>query len=247
MRINVKIVLLSIIAALLLAYLVGVAVWSNRRVRTTTCTAIEWTITDSTRRQYVTENELANLLREQDLYPVGKKANKISTQRIENAIIMHPMVRRAQCYMTSSGVICIRLSQRIPILRVVTADESYFVDSDRLRMPIRESVTTPLLSVVGLVNTEMATGELADMVLWINHHRYWREKIENIHVVNPRYVYLVQRPDETKLILGEVHGYAHKLRKLQTLYEEGFEKIGWRTYSEIDLRYHNQVVGRNKE
>lgn len=246
MKINVKHILLSLCAILLLAYVVTVSVLVTKHCSSQLCSSVEWTISDQAQRQYVTEDELTTMLKQMGLYPEGKTLSNISTQTIEKAVLTHPMVRKAQCFITANGTVRIRLSQRRPILRVLTASESYFVDSDRKRMPIRESVNTPVMMVRGVVTEHAACDEIADMVLWINHDGYWREKIQSVHVTNPHYVYLVQKPDETKLILGDIKGYRAKLRKLKTLYEEGFEKIGWRTYREIDLRYKGQAIGRGK-
>jgi len=111
-------------------------------------------------------------------------------------------------------------------------------------MPIRESVTTPVLLAEGNIGERMACNELADLAVWLQESDYWRGRIRNIHVTGPKYVYLVQEPDGTKLILGEVGGYVRKMRKLQKLYENVFDQIGWQTYDEIDLRFNGQVVGR---
>ena len=238
-------IIVSVVAALVVGYVAGIAVWSSQRANANTCPALEITITDFARRQYVTETELVKLLKTANLYPVGKPASSVAVQGIENTVKQHPMVREAECYIQPSGVVCVRLSQRIPVLRVVTGDASYFVDSERTKMPVRESVTTPVLVATGSIGERMACHELADLVLWIEDNEYWKEKIQSIRVVNPRMVYLVQRPDGTKLILGEISGFRRKLGKLRKLYDKGFDEIGWQTYDELDLRYTGQVIGRN--
>ena len=232
-------------AAVVVGYVAGIAVWSAKRANTNLCPALEITITDFARRQYVTEAELVRLLKNANLYPVGKPASAVAIQGIENTVKQHPMVREAECYIQPSGTVCVRLSQRIPVLRVVTGDVSYFVDTERTRMPIRESVTTPVLVATGNIGERMACHELADLVLWIEDNNYWKEKIQSIRVVSPRMVYLIQRPDGTRLILGEINGFRRKLGKLRKLYDKGFDEIGWQTYEEIDLRFMGQVVGRN--
>ncbi len=234
-----------LMAILVVGYIIGMGIWSSRRISQQPCPGLEITITDLDERQYVTVEELSLMLQGQGLYPVKKPIASISTETIERAITAHPMVRKAECYRTQAGTVCIRLSQRVPVLRVVGGDESYFVDIDRTRMPIQESVTTPVLVVEGNVGERMAKNELADLAMWIYDNPYWQEKIASVYVVNPKMVYLIQKPDETHLILGEVSGFRRKLGKLRTLYDKGFEQIGWRTYKEIDLRYTGQVVGRN--
>ena len=238
-------VIVSLVAAVVVGYVAGIAVWSSKRANEHVCPALELTITDFASRQYVTESELVQLLKTAHLYPVGKPASSVAIQGIENTIKQHPMVRDAECYVQPSGVVCVRLCQRIPVLRVVTGDVSYFVDSERTKMPIRETVTTPVLVATGSIGERLACQELADMVLWIADNDYWKEKIQSIRVVNPRRVCLIQRPDGTRLILGEVSGYKRKLGKLQKLYEKGFDEIGWQTYDELDLRFTGQVIGRN--
>ncbi len=242
---RVKTILLWILAVVAVGYVAGVAVWSAERANTHVCQSVEITITDLAQRQYVTEAELVSLLMAKKLYPVGQTASAVAVQQIENTVASHPMVREAQCYVLPSGTVCLRLSQRIPVLRIVTGDESYFVDSERTKMPIREAVTTPVMVASGDIGERMACGELADLALWIADNKYWSEKIQSIRVTNPKTVYLVQRPDGTHIILGEVSGYRNKMRKLRTLYDKGFDEIGWQTYREIDLRFNGQVVGRN--
>lgn len=242
---KVQRIIVWVVALVVISYVAGIAVWSSKRANTNLCPSMEITITDFARRQYVTVDELVRLLKANNLYPVGKSCSSVSIQGIENAVKQHPMVREAECYIQPSGVVNVRLQQRVPVLRVVTGDVSYFVDTERTRMPIRESVTTPVLVATGAIGERMACHELADLVLWIDKNAYWKEKIQSIHVVNPRMVYLVQRPDGTRLILGEISGYRRKLGKLRTLYDKGFDEIGWRTYEELDLRFTGQVVGRN--
>ena len=238
-------ILVWLTGLLVVGYLVGMGLWSSRRTNKELCPGMEITITDLNERQYVTEQDLAKMLQQKGLYPVGKTVATISTEDIERAVISHPMVRQAECYKTQAGTVCIRLTQRIPVLRVVSGDDSYFVDIDRTRMPIQESVTTPVLLMEGNIGERMARNELADLAIWIKDNPYWIEKIASVYVVNPKMVYLIQKPDGTHLILGEVSGFRRKLGKLRTLYDKGFEQIGWRTYKEIDLRYTGQVVGRN--
>ncbi len=237
--------MLIVLATLVVGYTIGIAVWTNRMVNQDICPALEMTITDFGRRQYVTEEELVRQLKRDSLYPVGKVVSKVSIQRIEETIQAHPMVRHAECYMNQSGMVCVRLSQREPVLRIVTGDRSYFVDRDQTVMPIRESVRTPVLVASGNIGERLACGDLAEFALWMENEPYWQAKIQRIQVVNPRMIYLIQKPDGTHLILGDMSGFRGKMNKLRKLYDKGFEQIGWRTYREIDLRYQGQVIGRD--
>lgn len=209
------------------------------------CTQLEILITDSADRQFVTEKELIRLLRTQELYPVGKQIARLSTARIENTIQAHPMIRRAECYPTTEGHIVVRLSQRIPLIKVVTAAETYFVDTDRRPMPVRESVTTEVIKAYGNIGERMAREELADLALWLKRNRYWSPRIRAIRVADTKHIYLVQHDGEPQILIGELSGYERKLRKLRTFLEEGYPELPEQPqYRELDIRFKDQVIGR---
>ena len=76
------------------ACLVAATVWGYRsRPTDAPCAALEYNITDSDERLYLSETELTALLQQADLYPVGRKLNIVSLQRIENAIMIIRQLR----------------------------------------------------------------------------------------------------------------------------------------------------------
>lgn len=208
------------------------------------CKSLAIIISDSDERQYVGEEELTKLLQLHGLYPVGRTIESISTDAIEHLIRSHDMVRTAESYLTTNHGVRIRLTQRVPIVRVVTAGESYFVDTDRKIMPIRASVTNPIMTATGNIGHRMAQEELCDFVLWLQTDRYWRERIASIEVRNPKLIILHQHKGQACIVLGELAQASNKLRKLRQWYKKAPEGIDISVYKELDIRYNHQVVGR---
>ena len=211
----------------------------------TLCPALRYEITDAAERHYLSEDELNRLLRAQDAYPVGKPLSHIPLQRIEDIVRTNPMVRTAECYADPTGEVRVRLTQRQPLLKVITADDGYIVDTDRKRMPLRESITDTMPVVTGRVGQQMAMTSVADFAEWLQDNSYWCTRIKYIEVCNPHYVRLLPAdPDKEIIVLGDLDGYRAKLRKLRTYYENGGAQIGNGKYKELDLRFSGQVVGR---
>ena len=94
------------------------------------CSSIEFIIEDRAERMYVTEAELLQLLESENLNPVGDNLNALSLHRIEKTITRHPMVRTAECYLNARNEVIVRLTQRVPLLRVQTPGDAYFIDTD---------------------------------------------------------------------------------------------------------------------
>ena len=224
----------------LLALAVGTSRGKDREER---CKELVCKIVDKDERLYVSEQELFTLLKQHNAYPVGEYLHRINLQHMENIIRQHPMVRTAECYTAEDGTARIRVTQRVPLLKVVTADEAYYIDTDRCKMPLRSSIRDTVPVAMGKVGFEMASTVLADFAEWVQEDDYWRARIEAIDVRLPKQVCIKQNGKQEDLMIGDLMGYAGKLEKAEVFYRRtaSMEKPRYRT---LDLRYRGQVVTR---
>ena len=233
--------------AIMVGLLVAATMWGYQsRPTDVPCSALEYIISDSEDRLYLSETELTALLQQEDIYPVGRKLNIVSLQRIENAIKRHPMVRTAECYLTPRQVVRIKLTQRVPILHVQTALENYFIDSDRKVMPARNAIRDKVLLVTGTVGVQTAAGIMTDFALWLEEEPYWQEHIHHVELKSPQMVYVYYRDNGRidKAVLGAMRNYDRKLRKFRTFLQNRPLDIQEKNYTEYDLRFKGQVIGR---
>ena len=238
-----RIIWTTIGVGIVAAMLITAVVWGYKmRPIDKPCASIEYIIEDRAERLYVTENELHQVLREEHLDPVGRPLDALSLYRIEKAILRHPMVRTAECYITPRNDVKVRLTQRIPLLRVQTAAETYFIDTDRKIMQARAAVRDSVLVVTGNVGTQMATSQLADFALWLQDNTYWRKRVHHLYVQNTQMVFLYAQGE--RVVLGPMRGYESKLAKLRTFNENSAEATKDKEYTELDLRFKGQVIGR---
>ena len=224
----------------LLALAVGTSRGKDREER---CKELVCKIVDKDERSYVSEQELFTLLKQHNAYPVGEYLHRINLQHMENIIRQHPMVRTAECYTAEDGTARIRVTQRVPLLKVVTADEAYYIDTDRRKMPLRSSIHDTMPVAMGKVGFEMASTVLADFAEWVQEDDYWHQRIEAIDVRLPKQVCIKQNGKQEDLMIGDLMGYAGKLEKAEVFYRRtaSMEKPRYRT---LDLRYRGQVVAR---
>ena len=213
------------------------------------CVSLSYEIEDLDERAYVTERELDTMLRHADMYPVGRPIDRVSLQQIENAVRRHPMVRTAECYATPRRNIYVRLTQRVPLVRVQTGAETYLIDTDRRQMQARASVKDSVLRVTGAVGPQTAARQMGDFAEWLQDNRYWQERIDHVHLRNPRMAVLyLKQPlangQKPMVLLGTMNDYESKLAKLRVFMENGEMAIQDKQYSELDLRFRGQVIGR---
>ena len=238
-----SIILKSLVVVGLVALLVLAVGTSRGKDREERCKELVCKIVDKDERLYVSEQELFTLLKQHNAYPVGEYLHRINLQHMENIIRQHPMVRTAECYTAEDGTARIRVTQRVPLLKVVTADEAYYIDTDRRKMPLRSSIHDTVPVAMGKVGFEMASTVLADFAEWVQEDDYWRARIEAIDVRLPKQVCIKQNGKQEDLMIGDLMGYAGKLEKAEVFYRRtaSMEKPHYRT---LDLRYRGQVVAR---
>lgn len=210
------------------------------------CRTITYIIEDQNERLYLTPNELNQVLEAEHIYPVGRTLDRGLIHRIEQVILHHPMVRTAECYVTPRYEVRVRLTQRVPLLRVQMPADIYFIDTDRKVMPVRTAVTDKVLVATGAVGPQFAAHQLADFALWLQDNKYWHERVHHVHVQSPQMVYVYMKGEnQPRAVLGNMTRYEQKLTKLRTFLENSPEEVQAKHYTELDLRFRGQVIGRN--
>ena len=236
-----KIILITFFTTLVMGYL-GFSLWYFKgRENENVCRKLEIVMVESNGKQLVTETEVAKILEENDLNPIGKTIKNIQTESIENILHKNPMIKVVECYKSPSGIVNIRILQRCPKFRVVGYG-SYYIDNDRKLMPISKNYAAYVPVVSGRVIISMMTGKMFDFVTFLEENPFWNAQIEQIYIRDDMKIELVPRVGDGIILLGTLDNYQSKLKKLHKLYVNGFNVIGWNKYKVIDLQYKDQVV-----
>ena len=230
-----------------LTMLVGYMTWAiwlvPNNMDETECKKVMIEIEDSISRYFISSRDVVVLLRDSGLYPSGYNYSQINTHAIEKAVCANQVVKDAQCYKLTDGTVCIQVQQREPKLRVI-GEKNYYIDSERKPMQATFHTASYVPVVTGRVTERMAREELFDFVEWMEDNDFWNAQIEQIVVTSRKEIELVPRVGGHIILLGTLDNYEQKLSKLRQFYTEGFAKMGWKNYKEIDIRYANQVIGR---
>lgn len=234
------------VIAACLTYAVFASARSTDAAQRKVCSNIKIIITDYDKKMLISKKDIATLLEQKNLNPIGKTLARIHTKSIEEEIEKHPMVRRAECYKSPEGTVYVSIEQRTPILRVV-GDENYYVDDMRKVMPVSQNHTAYVPVFSGRVTHKMATSSIFDFAQFLNEDEFWGNQIDQININKDMKVELVPRVGDHIIMLGSFDRYKQKLKKLQKFYLYGLNEVGWDSYSKIDLQYRDQVVCTRKK
>ncbi len=227
----------------LLGYLVFATLYFKDNREAKVCTNFKVLVKDSIHKQFIQTIDIELLLKKAKLHPVGKPLSEINTMEMEEAISVNRLVKSVDVFATHNGSIVANIYQRNPVMRIISnKDGSYYIDSERERMPTSQNYTVYLPLATGDITEEFAKSELYDFVMFISDKPSWDAWIEQIVVDRNNKVKIIPRAGDFKVAFGTLDNYKEKLDKLKLFIDKGLSVVGWNRYSEVNLEYNNQVV-----
>ena len=204
---------------------------------------MELVIKDTAYAGFITKEELKGILQQKGIYPIGKKMERISTKSLERELSKHPLIDEAECYKTPSGKVCVEVTQRIPILRVMSANgQNYYLDNKGTIMPPEAKCVAHRVIVTGNVEKSFAMKDLYKFGVFLHNNKFWDAQIEQIHVLPSKDVELVPRVGDHIVYLGKLDQFEDKLDRLKVFYKKALNEVGWNKYSRISLEFNNQII-----
>jgi cell division protein FtsQ len=242
-----KKVLLILVALMTIGYLVFSATYFSKIARNKLCETFEVVVEDSSRTQFVLTRDIERLVKRYDLYPVGKPFGEINTLAIRDTILTNQLVESAEVFTTPGNGIIALIRQRQPVLRVISDREgSFYVDQERRIMPVSTAFTVYVPLATGAVTEAFARDQLYDFAMFLHRNADWDAWIEQIDVRSNGDVVLIPRAGDFHVVMGGLEDFPAKLSKFVRFVDEGLNVVGWNRYSEINLKYDNQVVCTRK-
>lgn len=243
----IKRILLLTVMLLLAAYLLLAMTTLNGKPADQVCRDLELILKDTLHAGFITKNEVADILQKKEIYPVGSKMEDIRTGIIEEELSDHPLIDQVECYKTPNGKIAIEVTQRIPIIRIMSRNgENYYIDNKGAVMPPDTKCVAHLAIATGNIEKSFAMRDLYNFGVFLQKNKFWNAQIEQIHILSGGEVELVPRVGDHVIFLGNMDRFEKKLSRLKTFYEKGLNKVGWNKYSRISLEFDNQIICTHK-
>ena len=241
-----KKIVIGIIVLGVAAYWIAAVTVLNKPEKGMVCDGVEIMINDSLQTGFLQENDILNLLKKEKIDPVGLKMEQIDLNKIESCLLKNKYIEQITCYKTPGGKVCLEVSQRCPILHVMSANgDNYYLDRHGKQMP-KSSYAAHLVVVTGRVTPDFARKNLMILGRFIADDPFWRQQIQQINVLESGNVELIPLVGEHIIYLGSPTNIQNKLDRMEKFYTEGLNKAGWNKYSMVNLEYDNQIICKKK-
>ena len=256
-----KTIIFYVLDVILAFYLVmAITSWNMPDKKHRICTKVNINISDSNNSGFLSAEEIKAILEKDKLYPLNRQLSSIEPRKIEEALKVGPFVDTAQCYITENGHINIRISQRMPIIRIKNnKGEDYYLDDNGGILP-NSKYTSDLIIATGDISKWFAHFAITPMAKAINKSEFWLNQIEQINVRPDRGIELVPRVGNHIIFIGYLpirrnkaandkgidEFVTKKLERTEKFYRYGLSQAGWNKYSYIDVEFDNQIICKRR-
>ncbi len=210
------------------------------------CSGIQVAVLDTLDRHFVDSKDITQILKSAGINPVGKKYKDINSDLIEKKLEENKLIKNAEAYKTTSGILKIEVYQKIPLMRIFSTNGNYFIDNEGGFMPNVGGISAYLPVASGMIEKDFAMKELYKFALFLQKNKFWDAQIEQIYVYPNKEIELIPRVGDHRILLGRMDNFEEKLNNLKLLYEKGLGETGWNRYAVINLKYKNQIVCTKK-
>jgi len=238
--------------AILGIFLVITLAFTAKEVRHVKCNEIE-IFYDGQQAISIGNDEILKLINSADKQILEKELREINCETIEKEVEKNVAIENAEVYRILSGnandfkgMLAVRIKHRDPVLRIISGDDNYFLDRKNIQIPVSTKYAANVMVATGKITPEFASGSLLPLVLFMEEHAFWKAQIEQIHVTENQELILVPLVGSHLIEFGKMDNYREKLKNLKAFYENVLAHNNWNTYTTINLKYKNLVIGTKR-
>lgn len=161
-------------------------------------------------------------------------------------------IRNAEMFFDNNGLLKVSVEEREPVIRIFNiAGESFYTDTSLKVLPLSEKFSAALPVFTDFPGREggflksdsILLKGMIEVSLAIQRDSFLTGMIEQTVVQPNGWLEMVPKFGTQKIVFGEADEVAAKFHKLKLFYRKVMRVTGFNRYKEINLRYHEQVVG----
>ena len=233
---RISFVLILIVA---LSFLIGTKRLSYQNVK---CENLNIQVDTQGDLFFVNADMIQGMIEEKEDSILGKRYQDINIYLLEEFLDAHPNVKKAELYLTIDGDLCVDVKQRKPLVRIFEQDASYYLDEHYERFSLSDRYSARVLQVYWSEMTASRKEILDALMKLIAEDAFLKAQITAVAFDEDDEIMIFPRVGNHKILMGEARDLDKKFENLKVFYKRGLEKVGWDRYTQISLKFENQVV-----
>lgn len=230
-----------ILSGCLFVYLIIVLTFATTKLGEIKCKDLQVVVDNTGGNAFIDEDEVAEVIKRGYGNIINANIVTIDKDSMEQVLIQNPVIKSAQVYYSLDGNFHVEITQRKPVLRVMSGG-GYYVDEDGKVMPLSGKYSARVVVATGNVSKKFACNGLYPFVMKLRDDEFWDALIEQIVVKDQEEVSLIPKVGNFRIVIGSLERVDQKMENLRLFLQKGIALRGWNVYKEINLKFENQIV-----
>jgi cell division protein FtsQ len=218
-------------------------------------TGLQPKILNAENNHFLGMDDVKGLVREIQERPIEEcKRGEVKTDEIEQTLKENPYVKTAEAYTDIGGKVVVELELRKPLARVMYEDGSgFYLDRDFRKVDLSHGFSANIMLLRGLerepleprdtVKSPQLT-ELHGFLDFVDHSEFLRSQISEVVVQANGDLVIYPEVGDVVVEFGKPRDIAEKFYNMELFYHKVLNRVGWRKYRSISLKYKNQVIAK---
>lgn len=217
---------------------------------------------------FLTETELIDRIKSEKLIFLGQTFEQLDIHKLERFIEAMPEVKKVRVFTKIGPNWSIDVELRVPIARIFNQfGETYYLDREGYTMHPSSAHTARVVVVNGFIPDKLNSPSVPELINndslksihklddvyritnYVCNDPFLRAQVAQIHLDKKGDFVLVPQVGGNTIVFGTAYTdkeVSDKFEKLKVFYKHGLPFEGWNKYSEIILKYENQIIGKKK-
>lgn len=218
-------------------------------------TSLQPRILNEENNHFMEMDDVKGLVRDIQERPIEEcRLGEVKTDEIERKLKANPYVKNAEAYTDIGGSVVVELELRKPLARIMNEDGSgFYLDRDFHKVDLSHSFSANIMLISGLerepleprdtVKSEQLNA-LREFLDYVDHSEFLRSQISEVVVRKNGELVIYPEVGDVVIEFGKPEEIVDKFANMELFYRKVLNRVGWRKYKSISLKYKDQVVAK---
>lgn len=251
----------ALLCAIFAAYFVFASYLEKEGRKKVVCKNISVSIIDSALNRFVSREEVKNLIVSSEHNPMGRNLYDVNLHYFEELLETRSAIKHSEVSFDREGCLSVAVTQRRPVLRMETKNGGFYADESGYVFPLVSTFTSFVPIVTGDIpvdfdknrrgiptgKNKVVTDRIVRLANFISGHEFWNAQIEQIDIQSNGDAIFYMRIGDQTIYFGPIDNIDYKFAKLMAYYRDIVPVYGWEKYSEVNLKFSNQIICTKRE
>lgn len=228
-----------------------------------TCSGVEVEILDKDKMDFVTPEDVTAILDKEYGTYKGQRVDSVDLQKMEEILNGRSAIKKSEAYISRDGTVHIAITQREPIVLLITSDgKAFYADETGFMFPVQKKFQGTIPEISGSIpidgagtfkgepKTEKERRWLKDitaLVKYMESSERWAESISKVSVGEEGNLVMTPREGNETFMFGKPDGYRDKFRRMEMYYDyiaptRDPSSKDRKPYKSVSVRYDGQII-----